>query len=100
MAGRLNASVDVAHDPIVDAFASALQLLKLEMLQRPLECEQQVSLRCTKRRAEAGIEPSVRSVVASYDDALAEMLIPPIGVAMEARTECACLFGAEPASVL
>jgi transposase InsO family protein len=46
-----------------------------EVLPRPLESAQYVSIRYTERLAEAGIEPSVGSVGGSYDNALAETVI-------------------------
>jgi transposase InsO family protein len=51
------------------------QLLTLEVLRRPLESTQYLSIRYTERLAEAGIEPSVGSVGDSYDNALAESVI-------------------------
>ena len=44
------------------------------MLQRPVESAQYVSIRYTERLAEAGIEPSVCSAGAAYDNALAEAI--------------------------
>jgi transposase InsO family protein len=46
----------------------------LEMLQRPVEFAQYVSIRYSERLAEAGIEPSVGSKGDSYDNALAETI--------------------------
>jgi transposase InsO family protein len=46
----------------------------LEMLQRPIEFAQYVSIRYSERLAEAGIEPSVGSRGDSYDNALAETI--------------------------
>ena len=59
------------------AFASSIpsQLLTVEVLRRPLESTQYVSIRYTERLAESGIEPSVGSVGDSYDNALAETII-------------------------
>ena len=45
-----------------------------QMLRRPVESAQYVSIRYTERLAEAGIEPSVGSVGDSYDNALAETI--------------------------
>ena len=45
------------------------------MLRRPLEPAQYVSIRYTRRLAEAGIERSVGSTGDSYDNALAESVI-------------------------
>ena len=44
------------------------------MLRRLIEFTQYVSIRYSERLAEAGIEPSVGSVGASYDNALAETI--------------------------
>jgi hypothetical protein len=52
-----------------------LQLLLGELLQRPIEFTQYLSLRYTERLADAGIEPSVGSRGDRYDNALAESLI-------------------------
>ena len=46
----------------------------VEVLRRPLESTQYVSIRYPERLAEAGIEPSVGSVGDSYDNALAETI--------------------------
>lgn len=46
----------------------------VEVLQRPVESAQYVSIKYTERLAEAGIEPSVGSVGDSYDNALAETI--------------------------
>lgn len=46
----------------------------LEMLRRPIEFAQYVSIRYSERLAEAGIEPSVGSTGDSYDNALAETI--------------------------
>jgi transposase InsO family protein len=45
------------------------------VLRRPHESTPYLSIRYTERRAEAGIEPSVRSTGDSYDNALAESVI-------------------------
>jgi transposase InsO family protein len=45
-----------------------------EVLRRPVESAQYVSIKYTERLAEAGIEPSVGSVGDSYDSALAETI--------------------------
>ena len=45
-----------------------------EMLQRPIESTQYVSIRYSERLAEAGVEPSVGSKGDSYDNALAETI--------------------------
>src|SRR5215217_9430757 len=46
----------------------------VEVLRRPLESAQYVSIKYTERLAEAGIEPSVGSIGDSYDNALAETI--------------------------
>jgi putative transposase len=46
----------------------------LQVLRRPFESAQYVSIKYTERLAEAGIEPSVGSVGDSYDNALAETI--------------------------
>src|SRR5882724_4162852 len=46
-----------------------------EVLRRPLESAQYLSIRYTERLAQAGIEPSVGSTGDSYDNALAETVI-------------------------
>ncbi len=52
-----------------------LHHLQVEVLQRPIESTQYLSIRYTERLAEAGIEPSVGSRGDSYDNALAESII-------------------------
>jgi putative transposase len=52
-----------------------LQLLLVELLQRPIEFTQYLSMRYTHRLADAGIAPSVGSRGDSYDNALAESVI-------------------------
>jgi len=47
----------------------------MQVLRRPVEPRQYVSIRHTERLVEAGIEPSVGSVGDSYDNALAESVI-------------------------
>ena len=46
----------------------------VEVLRRPIESTQFVSIKYTERLAEAGIEPSVGSVGDRYDNALAETI--------------------------
>ncbi len=70
----MNASADVEPDQPDDACSIPSQLLTVEMLRRPLESTQYVSIRYTDRLADAGIEPSVGSVGDSYDNALAETI--------------------------
>ncbi len=48
---------------------------KIEMLRRPVESAQYVSIRYTERLEDAVIAPSVGSVGDSYDNALAETVI-------------------------
>jgi transposase InsO family protein len=45
-----------------------------QVLRRPVESAQYLSIKYTERLAEAGIEPSVGSVGDSYDNALAETI--------------------------
>ena len=52
-----------------------LQLLRVELLQRPIEFTQYLSMRYADRLAEVGIAPSVGSRGDSYDNALAESVI-------------------------
>jgi hypothetical protein len=52
-----------------------LQLLLGELLQRPIEFTQYLSIRYTERLADAGIELSVGSRGDAYDNALAETII-------------------------
>jgi transposase InsO family protein len=52
-----------------------LQLLLGELLQRPIEFTQYLSMRYTDRLADAGIAPSVGSRGDAYDNALAESVI-------------------------
>lgn len=47
----------------------------IEVLRRPIESTQYTSCAFTKRRIDAGIEPSIGSVGDAYDDALAETTI-------------------------
>ena len=54
---------------------SASQHLIIEVLRRPVEFTQYLSIRYTDRLAESGIEPSVGSRGDSYDNALAESVI-------------------------
>jgi putative transposase len=52
-----------------------LQLLLVELLQRPIEFTQYLSIRYTERLADAGIELSVGSRGDAFDNALAETVI-------------------------
>ena len=72
----MNPSADAKLDPTVGACLPPSQLLLFpEVLRRPLEFTQYLSIRYTERLGEAGIEPSVGSVGDSYDNALAETVI-------------------------
>jgi putative transposase len=51
------------------------QLLTVEVLRRPVESTQYLSIRYTERLADAGIELSVGSRGDAYDNALAESVI-------------------------
>jgi transposase InsO family protein len=62
------------HDQTFDAWFHPSQLLLLEVLRRPIESTQYLSIRYTERLGEAGIEPSVGSKGDSYDNALAETI--------------------------
>jgi putative transposase len=62
---------------VIDVFARRIvgwNASNLEMLRRPIESAQYVSIRYSERLKEAGIEPSVGSVGDSYDNALAETI--------------------------
>ncbi len=72
MAGRVTASVDAAHDPMLDAFDWPSQLLYLKVLRRPLEPKQYTSIAFGKRCEKAGVKPSMGSVGDCYDNAMAE----------------------------
>ena len=52
----------------------AIATSSVEVLRRPLESAQYLSIKYTERLAEAGIAPSVGSVGDSYDNALAETI--------------------------
>ena len=52
-----------------------LQLLLVELLQRPIEFTQYLSIRYTERLADAGITLSVGSTGDAYDNALAETVL-------------------------
>jgi transposase InsO family protein len=60
--------------PIRAPLPSAHRNPFVQVLQRPLESAQYVSIKYTERLAAAGIEPSVGSVGDSYDTALAETI--------------------------
>jgi transposase InsO family protein len=66
---------DVQRGQIVDASLLASQLPTVEVLRRPLDSAQCLSIRYTERLAAAGIERSVGSVGDSHDNALAETVI-------------------------
>jgi len=75
VADRAIALVGAAHDLIAVVSVFPSQLLTGEMLRRPVESTQYLSIRYTERLGEAGIELSVGSVGDSYDNALAESVI-------------------------
>ena len=59
----------------VDVSVFPSQLLTVEVLRRPIESTQYLSMRYTDRLVEAGIAPSVGSQGDAYDNALAESMI-------------------------
>jgi transposase InsO family protein len=65
----------VPHDLTDDVLVFPSQLLIVEVLRRPVESTQYVSMRYTDRLADAGIAPSVGSRGDAYDNALAESVI-------------------------
>ena len=67
----MGASVDAELDQLV-VFLDPSQLLVLEVLRRPLDFTQYLSIRYTERLAEAGAVASVGSKGDSYDNAMAE----------------------------
>ncbi len=75
VADRVTASVAAEHDLIVFVSVFPSQLLTGEMLRRPVEFTQYLSIRYTERLAEARIEPSVGSRGDAYDNAMAESVI-------------------------
>ena len=72
MAGRVTASVDAAHDPMLDASDWPSQLLYLKVLRRPLEPSQFTSWTFTQRAVDSGLVPSMGSVGDCYDNAMIE----------------------------
>ena len=74
-ADQANASQADPPGLTVSVSVSALQHLIIEVLRRPIEFTQYLSIRYTERLAEAGVEPSVGSVGDSFDNALAESVI-------------------------
>ena len=54
MAGRVTASVDAAHDPMLDAFDWPSQLLYLKVLRRPLEPKLHPSIAVVHELADVG----------------------------------------------
>jgi transposase InsO family protein len=64
----------LVQNGVIVAFEYPSQPPFLQVLRRPLESAQYVSIKYTERLAEAGIEPSVGSVGDSYDNALAETI--------------------------
>src|SRR5690606_26320906 len=74
--GLANPFSVVALGPSAAASSHPSQLLPVvEVLRRPFESTQYLSIRYTERLAEAGIENSVGSKGDSYDNALAESVI-------------------------
>jgi putative transposase len=71
----VNGSGRAPRDQTDDVSKHPLQPLPVELLQRPIEFTQYLSMRYTERLADAGIEPSVGSRGDSYDNALAESVI-------------------------
>ena len=74
-AGQANASQVDPPGLTVSVSVSPLQHLIIEVLRRPVEFTQYLSMRYTDRLAEAGIAPSVGSRGNAYDNALAESVI-------------------------
>jgi len=70
-----SASARAAPDPRGVSSLRPSQPLLFELLRRPIESAQYLSIRYTERLAEAGIEPSVGSTGDSYDNALAQSVI-------------------------
>jgi transposase InsO family protein len=66
---------DVQHDQPNDVFLFPSQLLLIEVLRRPVESTQYLSIRYSERLAEAGAVASVGSRGDSYDNSLAETII-------------------------
>lgn len=64
----------VVHDHSADVLLIPSQLPTVEVLRRPLEFTQYLSIRYTERLAEAGAVASVGSKGDSYDNALAETI--------------------------
>ena len=65
--GQANASQADLLGLTVSVSVSPSQYLIIEVLRRPIEFTQYLSIRYTERLAGAGIEPSVGSVGDSYD---------------------------------
>ena len=61
--------------PVDELLPSIRQNVLANVLRRSVESAQYLSIRCTERLAEAGIDASVGSVGDSYDNALAETII-------------------------
>jgi hypothetical protein len=74
-ADQVNASVLDSPDPTNAVWVFPSQLLTVEVLRRPVESAQYLSIRYTERLAEAGAVTSVGSRGDSYDNALAETII-------------------------
>ena len=72
MAGRVNAWVDAARDPMLDAFDWPSQLLYLKVLRRPLEPKQYASLDYREALDQAGIMCSMSRRGNCWDNAVVE----------------------------
>ena len=72
---RANASQADLLGLTVSVSVSPSQHLIIEVLRRPVEFTQYLSMRYTDRLVDAGIEPSVGSQGDAYDNALAESVI-------------------------
>jgi putative transposase len=70
--GPANASPDDPHDQLLDASLLPSQLLTVEVLRRPVESAQYLSVRYTQRLEDEGAVASVGSRGDSFDNALAE----------------------------
>jgi putative transposase len=63
-----------------------LQLLLVELLQRPIEFTQYTSFVFSARCAEAGVQPSMRSVGDAYDNAMCESFFATLECELLDRT--------------
>jgi transposase InsO family protein len=69
-----NARTDFVLDALEQALHARQPVSKRGLIHHSDKGSQYVSIRYTERLADAGIEPSVRSVGDSYDNALAETI--------------------------